>query len=44
MELVDNLLFEFEKDWRTLDIFVDLSKAFEKLNHKINLKNLSFIV
>ena len=40
MQLIDNINSSFEKNHFTLDVFVDLSKAFDTVDHYILITNL----
>ncbi len=40
LELVDRVIVEMDKNNTSLNIFLDLSKAFDILNHKILLEKV----
>ena len=40
MQLIDNINNNFEKNHFTLDVFVDLSKAFDTVHHYISITKL----
>ena len=42
LELTDNILKSFDKGHHTLGIFLDFSKAFDSVNHRILLDKLQF--
>ena len=44
VELVDKILNSFSEEKYTLGIFIDLSKAFDTVDHQILLKNLFYTV
>ncbi len=42
LELIDRVILEMDKNNTPLNIFLDLSKAFDTLEHKILLKKLNY--
>ena len=42
LELSNKILDSFEKNEFTIGIFIDLTKAFDTVNHSILLENLNF--
>ncbi len=42
LELIDRMIVDMDKMNTTINIFLDLSKAFDNLNHKILLEKLKY--